>query len=90
MHVQKYSFVLKFTMKLNVFNSSFMKKKSRFRKENETTHENVTNLVNDTSCKLKVYIRKTCLKCNHYIPNQMFSHIFCVIGFKQLKTFFLD
>ena len=46
MHVQKYSFVLKFTMKLNVFNSSFMKKKSRFRKENETTHENITNLVN--------------------------------------------
>ena len=42
MLVQKDSFVLKFIMKLNVFNPSFMKKKSRLRKENETTHENVT------------------------------------------------
>ena len=42
MHVQKDFFVLKFIMKLNVFNPSFMKKKSRLRKENETTHENVT------------------------------------------------
>ena len=44
MHVQKDSYALKFLMKLNVFNHSFMKKKSRFRKENETTHDNVTNL----------------------------------------------
>ena len=42
MHVQKDYFVLKFIMKLNFFNPSFMKKKSRLRKENETTHENVT------------------------------------------------
>ena len=40
----KDSFVLKFIMKLNVFNPSFMKNKSRFRKENETTCENVTSL----------------------------------------------
>ena len=44
MHVQKDSFVLKFIMKLNVFSPSFMKKKSRLRKENESTYENVTNL----------------------------------------------
>ena len=44
MQVQKDSFVLKFIMKLNVFNPSFMKNKSRFRKENETTCENVTSL----------------------------------------------
>ena len=44
MQVQKDSFVLKFIMKLNVFNPSFMKNKSRLRKENETTCENVTSL----------------------------------------------
>ena len=49
MHVQKDSFVLKFIMKLNVFSPSFMKKKSRLRKENESTHENVTNL--DTAAR---------------------------------------
>ena len=42
MHVQKDSFALKFIMKLNVFNPSFMKKNSSLRKENETTNENVT------------------------------------------------
>ena len=92
MQVQKDSFVLKFIMKLNVFNPSFMKNKSRFRKENETTCEKCNKLrycckkPEDTSCKLKVYMMKTCLKCNHYIANQTFSHIFCVIGFKQLKN----
>ena len=44
MQVQKDSFALKFIMKLNVFNPSFMKNKSRFRKENETACENVTSL----------------------------------------------
>ena len=36
-------------MKLNVFNPSLMKKKSRLRKENETTHKKVTNL--DTAAR---------------------------------------
>ena len=49
MHVQKDSFVLKFIMKLNVFSPSFMKKKSRLRTENESTHKNVTNL--DTTAR---------------------------------------
>ena len=41
MHVQKDSFVLKFIKKLNGFNRSFIKK-TRLRKENKATHENVT------------------------------------------------
>ena len=49
MHIQKDSFVLKFIMKLNAFYPSFMKKKSRLRKKNETTYENVTNL--DTAAR---------------------------------------
>ena len=36
-------------MKLNAFYPSFMKKKSRLRKKNETTYENVTNL--DTAAR---------------------------------------
>ena len=49
MYLRKDSFVPKFIMKLNVFNPSLMKKKSRLRKENETTHKNVTNL--DTAAR---------------------------------------